>query len=45
MFVLRQQFVDVFIAWDLRSSGLLRGVVWWLFTDVSEQRIGPIFTG
>jgi hypothetical protein len=28
--------------WDLRSSGILRGVV---FTDVSGQRIGPIFTG
>jgi hypothetical protein len=28
---------------DLRSSGLLRGVVWSLFTDVSGQRIGPIF--
>ena len=29
--------------WDLRSSGILRTVVWWLFTDVSAQRIGPIF--
>jgi hypothetical protein len=28
----------------LRSSGILRGVVWELFTDVSGQRIGPIFT-
>ena len=26
--------------WNLRSSGVLRGVVWQLFTDVSGQRIG-----
>jgi hypothetical protein len=30
---------------DLRSSGILRGVVWQLFTDVSEQRIRLIFNG
>jgi hypothetical protein len=28
---------------DLRSSGILRGVAWYLFTDVSGQRIGPVF--
>jgi hypothetical protein len=26
---------------DLRSSGILRSVVWWLLTDVSGQNIGP----
>jgi hypothetical protein len=30
---------------NLRSSGILRCVVWYLFTDVSGQPIGPIFTG
>jgi hypothetical protein len=35
-------FVD---SWDLRSSGILHGVVWQLFMDVSGQRVGPIFTG
>jgi hypothetical protein len=25
--------------------GLLRGVVWYLFTDVSGQHMGPIFKG
>jgi hypothetical protein len=30
---------------DLRSSWILRGVVWLLFNDVSVQRIGPIFRG
>jgi hypothetical protein len=30
---------------DMCSSGILRGVGWWLFTDVSGQRIGPIFKG
>jgi len=27
---------------DFRSSGALRGLEWWLFTDVSERPIGPI---
>jgi hypothetical protein len=31
--------------WDLRSSGILCVVVRQLFTDVSGQRIGPIFKG
>jgi hypothetical protein len=26
---------------DLRSTGILRGIVWLLFTDVSGQLIGP----
>ena len=26
---------------DLRSSGIFRGVMWYSFTDVSGQRIGP----
>jgi hypothetical protein len=30
--------------WHLRHSAILHGVVWYLFTDVSGQRIGPIFT-
>jgi hypothetical protein len=29
----------------LRSSGMLRSVDWWLFTDVSGQPMGPIFNG
>ena len=28
---------------DLRSSEMLCSVYWWLVTDVSVQRIGPIF--
>jgi hypothetical protein len=28
-----------------RSSGMLRGLDWELFTDVSGQPIGPIFKG
>jgi hypothetical protein len=27
------------------SSGILRRVEWYFFTDVSGQRIGPIFKG
>jgi hypothetical protein len=30
---------------DLRSSGTLGSVVWWLVTDVFGQPIGPIFKG
>jgi hypothetical protein len=30
---------------DLRSSGILRSVVWRLFTDVSGQAINSIFKG
>jgi len=30
--------------WDILSSGTLRRVYWYLVTDVSEQRIGTIFT-
>jgi hypothetical protein len=30
---------------NLRSSGLLHGVVWKFFTDVSGQRFGPVFRG
>lgn len=30
---------------DLRSSGISRGIVWQLFTDVSGKRIGPILKG
>jgi hypothetical protein len=33
------------ITFDLRSSGILCGVVWYLFNDISGQRIGPIFKG
>jgi hypothetical protein len=29
----------------LLCSGILRGVVWELFTDVSRQRIGSVFNG
>jgi hypothetical protein len=29
----------------LRSSGMLRSVEWWFCTDVSGQRIGPVFKG
>jgi hypothetical protein len=29
--------------WDLRSSGILRSVEWWSFTDVSGQPVGIIF--
>ena len=32
-------------AWDLRSSGILHKVDFLLVTDVSGQRIGPIFKG
>jgi hypothetical protein len=28
--------------WDLRSSGMLHNVHWYLVTDVSEQLIGPV---
>ena len=28
---------------NMRSSGILRGVVWYFFTDVSGQGIGLIF--
>jgi hypothetical protein len=31
--------------WDLRSSGMLRSIDWYLVTDVSGQPIGPIFRG
>jgi len=31
--------------WGLRSSGLLNGVYWLLFTDISGQPSGPIFKG
>ena len=31
--------------WELRFSGLLRSEQWQLFTDVSGQRIGPVFRG
>jgi hypothetical protein len=31
--------------WNLRSSGILRSVDWYLFTNVSGQPIGPIFKG
>jgi hypothetical protein len=31
--------------WRLCSSGILRGVEWWFYTDVSGQPIGPIFKG
>jgi hypothetical protein len=31
--------------WDIRSSGMLRGVYWWLVTDVSGQPIGLVFKG
>ena len=31
--------------WDLRFYGILRSVEWWSFTDVSGQRVGPIFKG
>jgi hypothetical protein len=30
---------------NLRSSGILRSVVWYLFSDVSGQRIDPLFKG
>ena len=30
---------------DLRSSGMLRGLGWYLVTDVSGQLIYPIFIG
>jgi hypothetical protein len=33
------------LSWDLRSSGVLRSVEWQSFTDVSGERIGPIFKG
>jgi len=29
--------------WGTRYSGILRGVDWQLFTDVSELHIGPLF--
>ena len=31
--------------WDLRPSAMLRSVFWWLFIEVSKQRIRPIFRG
>ena len=31
--------------WDLRSSGMLYGVGWYLVTDISGQPIAPIFNG
>jgi hypothetical protein len=34
-----------FATWNLWSSGLLHGFVWYLFTDVSGQRIGPTLKG
>jgi hypothetical protein len=37
--------VNVCSSWDLRSSGVLRGVVWQFYVDVSGQPNGPIFKG
>jgi len=34
---------EIHILWSLRFSGTLNSVDWWLVTDVSVQRIGPIF--
>jgi len=31
--------------WDLRSSGVLRNVIWELVAEVSGQTSGPIFKG
>jgi hypothetical protein len=28
---------------DMRSFEVLRGIEWYSFTDVSGQRVGPIF--
>ena len=33
----------LYSSWDLSSSGILCSALWWLFTDVSEQPICPIF--
>jgi hypothetical protein len=31
-------------SWSIRSSGMLRGIGWWLVTDVSEQHTCPIWS-
>ena len=33
------------LSWGVRCSGMLRSVGWWLVTDVSVQRIDPVFKG
>ena len=37
--------IFLYSSWDLPSPGILCSALWWLFTDVSEQSIGPIFKG